>query len=90
MQAVFVVFRLRHFKQLGGIGEVLLDFAQAEHHAFQHFALAPQVLCAFGILPDGRIFGEFADFGQAFLFGIEVKDTSVIQRCADLSLAAGW
>jgi hypothetical protein len=57
------------------------------HHAFQHFALAPQLLRAFGILPDSGVFGECADFGQTFPFDIEVKDTSVIRRCADLNLA---
>jgi hypothetical protein len=44
-------------------------------------------LRAFGILPDGGVFGEFTYFGQAFLLGIEVKDTSVIPRCARPSLA---
>ncbi|OGS89545.1 MAG: hypothetical protein A2061_05305 [Gallionellales bacterium GWA2_59_43] len=63
---------------------------QAEHHGFQRFALAAQLLGALGVLPDGRVFGEFADFYQAFLLGIEVKDTSVIRRCADSSLATGW
>ncbi|OGS97008.1 MAG: hypothetical protein A2Y51_05865 [Gallionellales bacterium RIFCSPLOWO2_02_60_31] len=63
---------------------------QAEHHAFQHLALASQLLRALGVLPDGGVFGEFADFDQAFLLGIEVKDTSAVRRCADLGLAAGW
>jgi hypothetical protein len=67
-----------------------LDFDQAEYHAFQYFAFAAQFLGAFGILPDGGIFGELANFGQSFLLGIEVKDTSVIPRCAKPNLAAGW
>jgi hypothetical protein len=67
----------------------LLDFDQSEYHAFQYFALAAQFLSAFGILPDGRIFGELANFGQSFLLGIEVKDTSVIPRCVRPNLAAG-
>jgi hypothetical protein len=33
------------------------------YYAFQHLALAPQFLGAFGVLPDGGVFGEFADFG---------------------------
>jgi hypothetical protein len=60
------------------------------YHAFQHFALAPQFLRALGILPDGWVFGEFADFGQAFLLDIEVKDTSVIRRYAELNPAIDW
>ncbi len=83
VQAVVVVFRLRHLEQLARIAEVLLDLAEAEHDAFQHLALAAQFLRALGVLPDGRVFGEFDDFGQAFLLGIEVKDTSAILRCAD-------
>jgi len=90
IQALIVVFCLCHFKQLGSIGKVLLDLLEAEHYAFQHFAFAAQVLCAFGILPDGRVFGEFRYFGQAFLLGIEVKDTSVIPRCVLPGLAVDW
>ena len=52
---------------------------QVEHHAFQHLALAAQFLRALGVLPDGRVFGEFDDFGQAFLLAIVVKDTSAIR-----------
>jgi len=62
LQAVVVVFGLRHFEQLAGIGDVLLDLAKAEHHAFQHFALAPQILRALGVVPDGGVFGELGDF----------------------------
>jgi hypothetical protein len=60
------------------------------YYAFQHFAFAPQFLGALGILPDGGVFGEFADFGQAFLLDIEVKDTSVIRRYAELNPAIDW
>jgi hypothetical protein len=90
VQALVIVFRLRHFEQLARIAEVLLDLREAEHDAFQHLAFAPQVLCALGVLPDGGIFGEFGYFGQALLLGIEVKDTSAILRCAMPSLAVGW
>ena len=90
VQTVVVIFRLGHLEQFACIAEVLLDLAEAEHHAFQHLAFATQVLRAFGILPDGGIFGEFGYFGQALLLGIVVKDTSVILRCADSGLAVGW
>ena len=69
---------------------MLLDLLEAEHYAFQHLALAPQFLCALGVLPDGRVFGEFRYFGQAFLLGIVVKDTSVIRRCVRLSPVTDW
>ncbi len=58
LQAVVVVLGLRHFEQLAGIGDVLPDPAEAEHHAFQHFALASQILRALGVAPDGGVFGE--------------------------------
>jgi hypothetical protein len=60
---------------------------EAEHHALQHFAFASEFLRALGILPDGGVFGQFGYFGQAFLFGIKVKDTSVIRRCVKSNLA---
>jgi hypothetical protein len=43
-----------------------------------------------GVLPDGGVFGELRYFGQAFLLGIEVKDTSVIPRCVLPGLATDW
>lgn len=67
-----------------------MDFAEAEHYAFKHLSFTAQVLGALGVLPDGRVFGEFGYFGQAFLLGIEVKDTSAILRCAMPGPAVGW
>jgi hypothetical protein len=68
----------------------LLDFAEAQHDVFQLLAFAAQILCAFSVLPDGRVFGKFGYFGQAFLLGIEVKDTSAILRCAKTNPATDW
>jgi hypothetical protein len=59
------------------------------HHIFQHLALATQFLRALCVLPDGGVFGEFADFGQPFLLCIEVKDTSAIPRCVPPGLVIG-
>ena len=90
VQTLFVVFCLSHFKQLACIVEVLLDFYQTEHYTFQHLAFAAQILSTFGILPDGGIFGKFTYFSQAFLLGIEVKDTSVILHYEEPSPAIDW
>jgi hypothetical protein len=67
----------------------MLNFDQPQYHTFQHLAFAAQILRPFGILPDSGIFGEFGNFGQPFLLAVEVKDTSVIQRCAKPNLAVG-
>jgi hypothetical protein len=49
--------------------------AQRLHHLFQACPLATEFLGALGIIPDGRVFQLAADLDQAFLLGIEVKDT---------------
>ena len=38
-------------------------------------AFTPELLGAFRVVPDFRVFELAADFRQAFLAGIEVKDT---------------
>jgi hypothetical protein len=49
--------------------------AQCLHHLFQARPLATQFLGALGMVPDGGILQFAADLDQAFLLGIEVKDT---------------
>jgi len=49
---------------------------------FEAGALAAQFLGAFRFVPDGRVFEFPADFDQAFVFGIEVKDTPSARHCA--------
>lgn len=51
--------------------------------AFQQFPFAPQFLRPFVVLPDRGGFGKNYDFSEPFLFAIEVKDTSVVQYCAN-------
>jgi hypothetical protein len=45
------------------------------HHLFQPRAFPPELLGAFRIIPDGRVFEFPAYLGQAFSARIEVKDT---------------
>ncbi len=63
VQAVVVVLRQRHLHQFAGVVERLFDLLQIEHDAFQHLAFASQFLGAFAVLPHGRIFGQYDDFG---------------------------
>jgi hypothetical protein len=49
---------------------------------FECGALAAQFLGALGLVPDGRVFKFPAYFDQAFVFGIEVKDTPSARHCA--------
>jgi hypothetical protein len=60
--------------------------AQRLHHLFQARPLATQLLGALRIIPDGRVFQLTTDLDQAFLLGIEVKDTPYGRRRALASL----
>ncbi len=66
----------RHFEQFRGIAQVSAQSREATDHILQRFFLAAQFLCAFGIVPDLGVFERLGNFGQALLFGIDVKDTS--------------
>jgi hypothetical protein len=90
VQTVFVAFFPGHLEQLARVVQVLLDLVQPDYYAFQQLAFTAQFLRAFRVVPDIGIFRECADFGQAFMLGIVVKDTSVILRCVRLGLAVGW
>jgi hypothetical protein len=63
---------------------------QRQHHGFQRFFLSAQRLRFFGVVPDGGVFRQLIDFGQAFLLAIEVKDTSASRRCVNPAPAGGW
>jgi len=45
-------------------------------HPFEFFLFAAEILSAFGLIPDGRIFQSGTDFDQLFCLVVVVKDTS--------------
>jgi len=45
------------------------------NHAFERRALAPELLGAFGLAPDGRVFEFPQDLGQPLAASFIVKDT---------------
>jgi len=65
------------------------DGIEGEDNALQRFLFPAQFLCAFIVIPNGRIFRQPGQFIQASLFAIEVKDTSAILLRGDRDHRAG-
>jgi len=75
-QRVVICFAARQLEQFFGIAQSGVDALQGADRVFEVFSFLAQVLCALLILPDRGVFDQGADFIQALLLGIEVKDTS--------------
>jgi hypothetical protein len=73
---------LGHVEELGGLAGASRQFVEGGDHAIEPGPLATELLCALGVLPDGRVF-EFAQyFGQSLALARIVKDTPSALRCA--------
>jgi hypothetical protein len=55
-QAVFVVVGLAHFKQLGVVCQLLREAGEGDDYAVEGFLFTTQLLCFFGVVPDGWVF----------------------------------
>jgi hypothetical protein len=78
----FVVLLDREVQQLAGIAEAVADCVQRGDDGIELGALAPQLLRPVGRVPDPRIFQLAADFRQALVLVVVVKETSGGLRCA--------
>jgi hypothetical protein len=63
---------------------------QCADDGFEGLAFPAQLLRAFVVAPDVRVFYEPDDFAQALLLGIEVKDTSAAVQCVLRRPAGAW
>jgi hypothetical protein len=70
--------------------QALIEFSQGFNNRFQDAPLLAQFLGALGVIPNRRVFQELDDFGQAFLLGIVVKDTSAGRWPVRKGFRAGW
>jgi hypothetical protein len=75
LQRILVILLGGNLQQFPGVLQGLAHLAERQYHLFQARALTPELLGALGVVPDFGVFKLAADFGQAFLAGIEVKDT---------------
>jgi hypothetical protein len=90
LQSGVVAFLLRHLEQVGAVAQALVELGQRFDDPFQRAAFLAQFLGALGVIPDRRVFQQLDDFGQAFLFGIVVKDTSAGRWPVRKGFRAGW
>jgi hypothetical protein len=70
--------------------QALVEFFQRIDDPFQGTTFLAQILGALGVIPNRRIFQQLDDLGQAFLFGIVVKDTSAGRWPVRKGFRAGW
>ncbi|MNO87252.1 hypothetical protein D3C76_786710 [compost metagenome] len=75
VDGALVVFLDGHVQQVAGIGQAAGEFVEGLDDLRQGGALAAQVLCVFGVVPDGRVFQLAVHFDQTIMFQIVVKDT---------------
>jgi hypothetical protein len=61
LDGVVIAFFAGHREQVGRVGQVGARLLQRQHDAFQGFLLAADVLGAFLVVPDGRIFHLLVD-----------------------------
>jgi hypothetical protein len=71
-----LTFGFTHLDQLEGFGDLPLDPAIAADRVVEPRALAQQLLCRSGIIPQARILGLGVQFGEAAICGLPVKDAS--------------
>jgi hypothetical protein len=67
---------LTHLDQLEGVGDLPLDPAIAADRLVELGALAQQLLCRSGIIPQPRILGLGIQLGETAICSLPVKDAS--------------
>ena len=72
---VDIALFIGQYQQVSGIIDTPGNAVDTLDLLFQARALATQFLGACGIVPDIRLLQLTLDFGQAFTFGVVVKDT---------------
>ena len=70
-----VLFGLGQFEQFVGAVQALVERADAVDDLVERSALLAELLCAFRVVPDVRIFQFATDFLETFALGVVVKDT---------------
>jgi hypothetical protein len=89
-QHAIIVLASGDFEQLACVADLAIEPRQHRHYGFEGFTLPAQLLSAFVVAPNGRIFDELGDLGEAFLLRVEVKDTSAALSCGSQRPAAAW
>jgi hypothetical protein len=64
-----------HLQQVAGVGQAAMQVVQGLDYQRQGGALATQVLCVLGVIPDVGVFQLAVYFDQPIMFVIVVKDT---------------
>ena len=67
---------LTHLDQLEGVGDLPLDTAVTADRLVEPGALAQQLLCRGGIIPQARILGLRVQLGETAIGSLPVKDAS--------------
>jgi hypothetical protein len=75
--------------QVGRVLQTALDGRQRINDSFEGFFFAAEILSAFGIFPDGRVFELAVDLFEFLRLQIEVKDTSGVLARARSGRRAG-
>jgi len=70
-----ILFSLGHFQQFLGVADAVAQLVEGGDDAVQPGLFLVQVLGAFGVVPDCRLFQFAFDFGQSLFLGVVVKDT---------------
>ena len=74
----------KHIAQAG------IECRQRDDDAFEGFALAPEFLRAFGVIPQRRILVQLDQLFEALCLGVVVKDTSAAPPRVLRGHAGGW
>jgi hypothetical protein len=71
----FIVLSLGEREQLSGVVEPAGQVTQGRYDTLEFDTFAAELLGAFRLVPDTRVFEFAIDFYESFRFAIEVKDT---------------
>jgi hypothetical protein len=77
-----IVLGLGQLQQLGGVRQRGAGGVELLEIGVQPRALAPQLLCPFGVVPDILLLQLTDDFFQTLFLGVVVKETPEGRRCA--------